>query len=42
LKWTNGKPRKLYSCLANEKIGTQIKGDQTILPLGTISYYFEM
>lgn len=42
LKWTNGQPKKLNSCLANEKIGDQIKGDQTILPFGTMSYYFEM
>jgi alpha-mannosidase len=42
LNWTNGVPRKLHACLANEKIGVQIKGDQTVLPFGTISYYFEM
>jgi alpha-mannosidase len=42
LSWTNGIPRKLYSCLANEKPGNSIKEDQTILPFGTISYYFEM
>ncbi|WP_183578285.1 glycoside hydrolase family 38 C-terminal domain-containing protein [Mucilaginibacter sp. X5P1] len=42
LHWPNGVPGKLYSCLANEKPGTEIKDDQTILPFGTISYYFEM
>jgi len=42
LKWTNGRPKKLYSCLANEKRGAEIKADQTMLPFGTISYYFEM
>ncbi len=42
LQWTNGVPRKLYECLANENTGSEIKGDRTILPFGTISYYFEM
>jgi alpha-mannosidase len=41
LNWTNGTPHKLYSCLANEKPIREITGDQTILPQGTISYYFE-
>lgn len=42
LSWPNGKPRKLYTCLANEKPIEAIHTDQVILPLGTISYYFEM
>jgi alpha-mannosidase len=42
LTWTNETPRKLYSCLANEKPQNEIKSDRTILPYGTISYYFEM
>ena len=42
LTWTDGVPRKLYSCLANEKPQKEIKSDRTILPYGTISYYFEM
>ncbi|MES2276536.1 MAG: glycoside hydrolase family 38 C-terminal domain-containing protein [Bacteroidota bacterium] len=42
LSWPNGKPRKLYSCLADEKLEQEIHTDQTILPLGTITYYFEM
>ena len=42
LTWTNETPRKLYSCLANEKRQNEIKSDRTILPYGTISYYFEM
>lgn len=42
LHWTNGVPRKLYECLANESTGPEIKDDGTILPFGTISYYFEM
>ena len=42
LQWPNGTPRRLYKCLANEKPVVEIKGDQTILPFGTISYYFEM
>jgi len=41
LSWPNGKPNKLYSCLADEKLGEEINTDQTILPMGTISYYFE-
>jgi alpha-mannosidase len=41
LSWPNGAPHKLYSCLANEKLGEEIKGDQMVLPQGTISYYFE-
>ncbi|HVW98362.1 MAG TPA: glycoside hydrolase family 38 C-terminal domain-containing protein [Mucilaginibacter sp.] len=41
LSWTDGKPHKLYSCLADEKPIAEINGDQTILPNGTISYYFE-
>lgn len=41
LKWTNGVPRKVYACLANEKLIREINEDQTILPFGTISYYFE-
>lgn len=41
LNWTNGMPHKLYSCLADEKLIREISGDQTILPQGTISYYFE-
>jgi len=42
LKWTDGAPKKLYECLANEKPIAEIKNDRTILPFGTISYYFEM
>ena len=42
LSWPGGKPRKLYTCLADEKPEKLITTDQTILPLGTISYYFEM
>ena len=42
LNWPEGKPRKIYSCLANEKPVLKLKDDQTILPFGTISYYFEM
>lgn len=41
LNWTNGMPGKLYNCLADEKPIHEIKDDQTILPFGTISYYFE-
>jgi alpha-mannosidase len=41
LSWTNGTPKKLYSCLADEKPEHEIKDDQTVLPNGTISYYFE-
>jgi len=42
LQWTNGAPKRLYECLANEKPGSETKNDRTILPFGTISYYFEM
>jgi alpha-mannosidase len=41
LSWPNGKPRKLYTCLADEKPQQLITTDQTILPSGIISYYFE-
>jgi alpha-mannosidase len=42
LSWPNGKPRKLYTCMADEKPEKPITNDQTILPSGTISYYFEL
>lgn len=42
LSWPNGKPKKLYTCLANEQPGQMITNDQAVLPQGTISYYFEM
>lgn len=41
LSWPNGKPKKLYSCMADEVPAKAITTDQTVLPYGTISYYFE-
>lgn len=41
LTWTDGVPRILRTCLADEKPGADVTGDRTILPYGTISYYFE-
>ena len=41
LTWTDGAQHRLYRCLADEKLGAEIQGDQTILPYGTISYYVE-
>ncbi|WP_344975046.1 glycoside hydrolase family 38 C-terminal domain-containing protein [Compostibacter hankyongensis] len=41
LSWPGGEPREIYSCLADEKPGSEVKGDRTLLPYGTVSYYLK-